>query len=37
MHIGQERKEQFDLAADLFVVLPNEERSSDNLKEAGFQ
>jgi hypothetical protein len=27
----KEKKEQIDLAADLFVVLPNEERSSDDL------
>jgi hypothetical protein len=31
MHVGQKRKEQIDLAADLFEVLPNEERSSDDL------
>jgi hypothetical protein len=32
MHIGQkEKKEQIDLAADLFVVFPNEERLSDDL------
>jgi hypothetical protein len=32
MHVGPKKKEkQIDLAADLFVVLPNEERSSDNL------
>jgi hypothetical protein len=38
MHVGRkEKKEKIDLAADLFVVLPNEERSSDDLKEAGFQ
>jgi hypothetical protein len=33
----QKKKEQFSLAADLFEVLPNEERSSDDLKEAGFE
>jgi hypothetical protein len=31
MHVGQKKKEQIDLAANLFVVLPNEERSSDDL------
>jgi hypothetical protein len=31
MHVGQQKKEQIDLAAGLFVVLPNEERSSDDL------
>jgi hypothetical protein len=31
MHIGQNIKEQIDLAADLFEVLPNAERSSDDL------
>jgi hypothetical protein len=31
MHVGQKRKEQIDLAADLFVVLLNEGRSSDDL------
>jgi hypothetical protein len=31
MHVGQKRKEQIDLAADLFVVLPNEGRTSDDL------
>jgi hypothetical protein len=30
MHVGQKRK-KIDLAADLFVVLPNEERLSDDL------
>jgi hypothetical protein len=30
MHIGPKRKE-ISLAADLFEVLPNEERSSDDL------
>jgi hypothetical protein len=32
MHVGpKEKKEQVSLAADLFVVLPNEGRSSDDL------
>jgi hypothetical protein len=32
MHVGpKEKKEQVSLAADLFEVLPNEERSSDDL------
>jgi hypothetical protein len=31
MHVGQKKKEQIDLAADLFVVLPNKERSSHDL------
>jgi hypothetical protein len=31
MHVGPKRKEQIDLAADLFEVLPNEGRSSDDL------
>jgi hypothetical protein len=31
MHVGPKREKQIDLAADLFEVLPNEERSSDNL------
>jgi hypothetical protein len=31
MHVGQKKKEQIDLEANLFVVLPNEERSSDDL------
>jgi hypothetical protein len=33
----QKKKEQIDLATDLFEVSPNEERSSDDLQEAGFQ
>jgi hypothetical protein len=37
MHVGPKEKEQIDLAADLFVVLPNEERSSDDLKKASFR
>jgi hypothetical protein len=32
MHVGpKNKKEQVSLAADLFGVLPNEERSSDDL------
>jgi hypothetical protein len=32
MHVGPKNKEkQIHLAADLFVVLPSEERSSDDL------
>jgi hypothetical protein len=32
MHAGPKKKEkQISFAADLFVVLPNEERSSDDL------
>jgi hypothetical protein len=32
MHVGpKNKKEQIDLVADLFVVLPNEERSSYDL------
>jgi hypothetical protein len=31
MHVGPKRKEQISLAADLFVVLPYVERSSDDL------
>jgi hypothetical protein len=32
MHVGpKKKKEQISFAADLFVVLPNEERSSDDL------
>jgi hypothetical protein len=32
MHVGQKKKEkQISVAADLFVVLPNEEKSSDDL------
>jgi hypothetical protein len=31
MHVGPKRKEQINLAVDLFVVLPIEERSSDDL------
>jgi hypothetical protein len=31
MHVGQKIKEQIDLVADLFEVLPNEERSSDDV------
>jgi hypothetical protein len=32
MHVGpKEKKEQISLVADLFVVLPNERRSSDEL------
>jgi hypothetical protein len=31
MHVGPKRKKQIDLAADLFVVLPIVERSSDDL------
>jgi hypothetical protein len=38
MHIGpKKKKEQISLATDLFVFLSNEERSSDDLLEAGFQ
>jgi hypothetical protein len=36
MHVGP-KKEQISLGADLFAVLPNEERSSDDLWEVGFQ
>jgi hypothetical protein len=36
VHVGPKRKE-ISLAADLFVVLPNEEGSSDGLQEADFQ
>jgi hypothetical protein len=36
MHVGPKRKE-ISLTVDLFEVLPNEERSSDDLQEAGFQ
>jgi hypothetical protein len=32
MHVGPKKKEkQISLAADLFIVLPDEERSSDDL------
>jgi hypothetical protein len=32
MHVGQKRKkDKFSLVADLFVVLSNEGRSSDDL------
>jgi hypothetical protein len=31
MHVGQKRKEQIDLAANVFVVLPNEGRLGDDL------
>jgi hypothetical protein len=31
MHVGPKEKEQVSVAADLFVVLPNVERSSDDL------
>jgi hypothetical protein len=31
MHVGPKRKEQISLVSDLFVVLPNEERSSHDL------
>jgi hypothetical protein len=32
MHVGPKRKrKKFSIAADLFVVMPNEERSSDDL------
>jgi hypothetical protein len=32
MHVGPKKKEkQISLATDLFAVLPNEERSSDDL------
>jgi hypothetical protein len=32
MHVGpKEKKNKFRLATDLFVVLPNAERSSDDL------
>jgi hypothetical protein len=37
MHVGPKEKEQVRLPADLFVVLPNEERSSDDVKKAGLQ
>jgi hypothetical protein len=30
MHVGK-KKEQISLAANLFIVLPNEGRSSDDL------
>jgi hypothetical protein len=32
MHVGPKKKEkQINVAADLFIVLPNEERSSNDL------
>jgi hypothetical protein len=31
MHIDPKEKKQIGLAADLFVIVPNEERSSDDL------
>jgi hypothetical protein len=31
MHVSPKEEEQVSLAADLFVILPNKERSSDNL------
>jgi hypothetical protein len=32
MHVGpKKKKNEFNLAADLFVVFPNVERSSDDL------
>jgi hypothetical protein len=31
MHIGPKKEEQISLAADLVEVMPNEERSSDDL------
>jgi hypothetical protein len=31
MHVGLIKKEQVSLAANLFVILLNEERSSDDL------
>jgi hypothetical protein len=31
MHIGPKKKKEISLAANLFEVLPNEERSSDDL------
>jgi hypothetical protein len=31
MHVGPKEKEQISLVADLFVIRPNEERSSDGL------
>jgi hypothetical protein len=31
MHISPKEKNKFSLTADLFVVLPNEERLSDDL------
>jgi hypothetical protein len=31
MHIGPKEKEHINFATDLFEVLPNEERSSDDL------
>jgi hypothetical protein len=37
MHVGQKEKGEISLAADLFEVLPNERRSSDDISEAGFQ
>jgi hypothetical protein len=37
MHVGPKEKEQINLAAGLFVVMSNEERSSDDLWETGFQ
>jgi hypothetical protein len=33
----QKKKEQINLAADLFEVLPIEKRPSDDLEKAGFQ
>jgi hypothetical protein len=31
MHVGPKRKKQIDIEADLFKVLPNVNRSSDDL------
>jgi septum formation topological specificity factor MinE len=31
LHVRQKKKEQIDLAVDLFVILSNEDRSSDDL------
>jgi hypothetical protein len=31
MHVGPKKKNKISLAADLFEILPNEERSSDDL------
>jgi hypothetical protein len=31
MHVSPKENEQVSLAADLFIVLPSEERSSDDL------
>jgi hypothetical protein len=31
MHVGPKKKKEISLAADLFEVLPNKKRSSDDL------